>query len=207
MLGLEHLRLFRAIALVAGAFILLVQAAGAQGLNPAAVIDSYERAWAEQDIDTAQNLLADGAVITVIEARTRKLQGRDQIREFLQNGAPRALPILTTNRQIDGNTIIWSERTDGQLTAAGDLTVQAEIQNGKILSLVYRPGRMIRAAGNPITGSTTPESAGLALGAVFLFGVGLLSLVTSRSHVNAGSNLRGRLVHDLRHWRPRQLSS
>jgi hypothetical protein len=206
MFGLEHLRLFRALALVAGAFILLVQAAGAQGLNPSAVIDSYDRAWAQQDFDSAQSLLADNAVITVVEARTRTLQGRTQIREFLQQAAPQGLPILTSSRQIDGNTMIWSQRTDGQVVPATDLTVQAQVENGKILSLVYRPGRLIRAAGNPITGGATAESAGLALGAVVLFGMGLLSLVTTVSHVNAGSNLRGRLVRDLRHWRRRQAS-
>jgi hypothetical protein len=202
MFGLEHLRLFRALALVLGAFLLLVQAAGAQGVNPCAVIDSYERAWAQQDIDGAQSHLADNAVITVIDARTRSLSGRTQIREFLQHAAPPALPVLTSSRVLDGNTMLWSERTDGNVLAAADLTVQAEVQNGKIQSLVFRPGRLVQASGNAtMAGGTTPESAGMALGAVVLLGLGLLSLATCHSHVNSGSNLRGRLLRDLRHWR------
>jgi hypothetical protein len=40
------------------------------------------------------------------------------------------------------------------------------------------------------------------LAAVVLLGLGFLSLASVRSHARSGSNLRGRLMRELRHWRP-----
>ena len=59
MHGIERMRLFRAVALVGGAFLLLVHAAGATGVSPCAVVDNYERAWAHQDFDGALAQLFD----------------------------------------------------------------------------------------------------------------------------------------------------
>jgi hypothetical protein len=113
-------------------------------------------------------------------------------------------PMLTSARQVDGNTVTWSERTDvnGQLLSSADLSVQAVVENGKIRSLVYRPGTLVRRA-DGATSDMTAESAEAALAALVLFGLGLLSLATARSHSRSGSRLRGRLVHHLRGWRPR----
>jgi hypothetical protein len=199
----ERMRLFRALALVAGAFLLLVQAAGAHGLNPSTVVDSYERAWGQNDVDAALGHLADNAVITVQDARTRSLTGRDQIREFLQSAALRAAPVLTSSRQADGAKVMWSERLEGQVLNAKEVSVQALVKDGKIQSLVYRPGRMVgpQVAEAP-TGTT--ESASMALGAVLLLSLGLLSLATVRTRVRTSSNLHGSLHRDLRHWRRRR---
>jgi hypothetical protein len=203
MHGIDRIRLFRALLLVAGAFILLVHAAGAQGLNPSSVVDTYERAWARQDVDGALAMFADDAVVTLQDARTRTLASRRQIREFLETTHVGTVPMQTSPRQIDGGGMMWSERTDGQILTATDVTVQATVQNGKIESLVYRPGRLVRGSGQPAA-SSTPEVAGAALAALLLLGVGLLSLATVRQTVRAGSNLRGRLMTDLRHWRTHQ---
>jgi hypothetical protein len=206
MYGIERMRLFRALALVAGAFLLLVQAAGAQAVNPGAVVDSYERAWGQNDLDGALALFADNAVITVHDPRTRSLTGRQQIRDFLQTAGLRTAPVLTSSRQLDGNNVTWSERTEGQLLPAKDLTVQAVVKNGKIESLVYRAGRMVgtQVLGTP---NVTSESAGLALGAMLLLGLGLLSLATIRPAVISSSNLRGSLLRDLRQWCRRPTSA
>jgi len=194
------MRLFRTLALVAGAFLLLVQAAGAQGLNPLAVVDSYERAWAQHDVDGALAHFADNAVVTLHVARTRSLTGRQQIRDFMQSGSA---PVLTSNRQSDGAVVQWSERTeDSRFTTTRDVTVQAVVRDGKIQSLVYRPGRMVGAEA-PATSNITPQSAGLALGAVLLLGLGLLSLATIRPRVCSRSKLSGRLLRDLGHWHTR----
>ena len=82
------------------------------------------------------------------------------------------------------------------------LTVQAVVEDGKIRSLVYRPGTLVRGPGHSAT-EMTPESAATALAALLLFGLGLLSLASARSHHRSGSHLRGRLVRHLRGWRPR----
>jgi hypothetical protein len=199
---IERMRLFRSLALVAGAFLLLVQAAGAQGVNPSAVVDSYERAWGQSDVDAALGHFADNAVVTLQDARTRSLTGRPQIREFLQTAALKAEPVLTSSRQTDGASVVWSERTEGQFLAARDVTVHAVVKNGKIESLVYRPGRMVSPQ-TPAAPTVTFGSAGLAFGSVLLLGLGLLSLATVRPRVTSPSSLRGRLLRDLRHWRER----
>ncbi len=203
MHGIERMRLFRAVALVAGAFLLLVHAAGAQGVSPCAVVDNYERAWAQQDLDGALAQLSGDAVVTVHDPRARSLASREQIQEFLQYTAMRGAPILTSACQVVGNTVTWSERPDSERLNANDLTVQAVVLNGKIQSLVYRPGRLAQAQGSPATvDKTTSETAGTNLAALVLLGLGLLSLATAFPHVRSDSNLRGRLMRDLRHWRP-----
>jgi hypothetical protein len=197
---IERMRLFRALALVAAAFLLLVQAAGAHGLNPATVVDSYERAWGQNDVDAALGHFADNAVVTVQDARTRSLTSREQIREFLQSAALRAAPVLTSSRQADGGRLMWSERIEGQVLSAKEVSVQALVKDGKIQSLAYRPGRMVGAQA-PTAPTVTTESASMALGAVLLLGLGLLSLATVRTRVRTSSNLHGSLLRDLRHWR------
>jgi hypothetical protein len=206
MHGIEHMRLFRSVALVAGAFLLLVHAAGAQSVNPSSVVDTYARAWGQRDVDVALSLFAEDAVVSLQDAHARVLGNRDQIREFLQEATLKPAPQLTSPRQVDGNIVRWNERTEGQVISVSDVTVQAVVQNGKIQSLVYRPGRMVRPPGDVPMSESTLESAGLALGSVVLLGLGLLSLATVRSRVRSGSQLRGRLLSELRRWPHREAS-
>jgi hypothetical protein len=199
MYGVERMRMFRTATLVSGAFLLLVHAAVAQSVTPSALVDSYERAWGHQDVDAALALLADTAVVTVQDPTTRSMTGHAQIREFLQNAGLRRAPNLTTARQVDANTVVWSERIEAPALSATELTVQAVVEDGKIQSLVYRPGHLIRAAGSPAD-TATPESAAAVLAALLLLGFGLLSLASVPSRVRSGSNLRGRLMADLGLW-------
>jgi hypothetical protein len=199
MYGVERMRMFRTAALVSGAFLLLVHAAAAQSASPSALVDGYERAWGHQDVDAALALLADNAVVTVQDPTTRSMTSHQQIREFLQNAGLRRAPSLTTARQVDTNTVVWSERIESPTLNANELTVQAVVEDGKIQSLVYRSGHLIRGAGSPAD-TATPESAAAVLAALLLFGCGLLSLAGVRSRVRSGSNLRGRLMADLRLW-------
>jgi hypothetical protein len=200
--------LFRALVLVVAASVLLVHAAHAQGGNPSAVILRYEDAWGQRKVDAALAEFADNAVITLHDARTRTLSGPYQIREFLEGAGLSAPPTLTSNPTVDGNTVSWSERTEanGQVLSSAELTVQAVIEDGKIKSLVYRPGRLVRSpsggAGHAAT-EMTPEAAATALAALVLFGLGLLSLATARPRSCSGSHLRGRLVRHLHGWQPR----
>jgi hypothetical protein len=202
MPSLDRMPLFRALALVAGAFVLLVHAAYAQGTSPGAVIYGYEYALGQQDINGAVGQFADDAVVTLQDARTRSLRGPDQIREFLMGAGFQGAPVLTSNRHVDGSAVTWTERTErpGEVLSGSDLTVQAVVRDGKIQSIVYRPGTLVLAAG-PGT-EVTPESAATALLALLLLGLGLLSLATVRPHVRSGSRLRGRLIRNLRRARP-----
>jgi len=201
MHGIERMRLFRALALVAGAFILLVHAAGATGVSPCVVVDNYERAWTHSDFAGALAQLADGAVVTVHDPRERSLATRLQITEFLQYTAIRGAPILTAPCQVAGNTVTWSERPDSQAANVNEVTAQAVVANGKIQSLVYRPGRLVQSPQPPLADQVVSESAGLNLAALVLLGLGLLSLATVIPHGRSDSNLRGRLLRELHHWR------
>jgi hypothetical protein len=196
----ERLRIFRALALVTGAFVLLVHAAGAQGVSPCAVLDNYERAWGQQDVDGAMAVLADNAVITLHDSRTRTLSSREQIREFLQTTQVRGAPQLTTTRQVDSSTVTWSEHIDGQVLNGPELTVQAVVQDGKIQSLAYRPGKLVRNP-DPVIADAPPQMGGNVLAALILLGLGLLSLASAPLQQTSGSNLRGRLMGDLKVWR------
>ena len=168
-------------------------------MTPAVVVDSYERAWGLQDVDVAMALLADDAVITFQDPRVRSLTTHQQIRDFLQGAALQGAPALTTNRQVDANQVVWSERLEGHVLNTAEVTVLAVVEDGKIQSLLYRSGSLVRGPGSP-SGAATPEWAGAVLAAVALLGLGLLSLASVRTHVRAGSNLRGRLMADLRLW-------
>src|SRR4051794_19069377 len=166
MPGIDVLRFIRALALVGAAFVLLVNSASAQGLSPAAVVESYERDSSQQNFQAALSRLGDSAVVTVYGLRTRKLTGRDQIRDFLAESTGKPAPSLTSMRHVDGNTVIWTEHTAAtELTAARDATVQATVEGGKILSLEYRPGRTSQLAGSPAA-AISPGAAGLALGSL-----------------------------------------
>jgi len=195
----ERMRLFRTAALVAGGFLLLVHAAVAQRLTPAALVDSYERAWGQQDVDGALALLADDASITLADPREHALTNHSQIREFLLTAGLQHAPNLTTARAVETNTVNWSEHVDSLVFGGAEVTVQAVVAGGKIQSIVYRPGHLLPGAGSPAA-VATPETAGAVLAAMLLFGIGLLSLASVRSRVRAGSNLRGRLLADLRRW-------
>jgi hypothetical protein len=200
MHGIERMRLFRALALVGCAFLLLAHAAVAQSVTPCGIVDSYERAWGQQDLVGAQAQLADDAVIRLEDAHSRLLAGRAQIHDFLQGVGLQGVPVLTAGRRIEGDTVIWSERSDGQILNSPDVTVEATILNGKIQSLIYRPGTLVQTAGSPAN-DLSPVTAATVLGGVVLLGLGLLSLASVRQRVSSGSNLRGSLLRDLRHWR------
>jgi hypothetical protein len=199
MHGSERMRLFRASVLVAGAFMLLVHAASAHSVTPSVVVDSYERAWGMQDVDGALALLADDAVITFQDPRVRSLTRRQQIRDFLEGAGLQGAPALTMTRQVDANRVTWSERLEGHILSAAEVTVQAVVEDGKIQSLVYRSGNLVHGPADPVV-AATPEWAGAVLAAVALLGLGLLSLASVHSHVRGGSNLRGRLMTDLQLW-------
>jgi hypothetical protein len=204
MPGIDVLRFIRPLALVAAAFVLLVNSASAQGLTPAAIVEGYERESSQSDLQAAVNRFGDSAVVTVYGLRTRQLLGRDKIREYLEESSGKPAPSLTSMRHVDGNTVTWTERTAAtELSAARDVTVEATVDGGKIQSLVYRPGRSARLAGAPAT-SVSPGAAALALGGLLLLGLGLLTLATARQGTLSHSSLRGRLMLELASYTPRR---
>jgi hypothetical protein len=199
---IELFRLLRSVALVVGACGLFVQAASAQALNPCAIVASYERALNERDMQAALALFADDATITLAGPRSSSLSGLSQIQQFLRGGDPRSGAPLFYNRQVIGETVMWSERLAGLTSRATDQTIEAVVVHGKIQSLVYRQGTLVPDTGSP-GNELAPESASMVLEAEVLLGLGLLSLASVRTRVRSSSNLRGTLLRDLHQWRLR----
>jgi hypothetical protein len=196
----ELIRLCRGVALVAVACALFVRAAGAEGLNPCAVVSGYQRALYEQDFDGALALLADDATITLGGRTARLLTGSSQIRTFLRSGDPRSGGRLAANRRVLGNTVTWSEHIAALTSSTPDEPVEAVVVAGRIQSLAYGQRTQPADAGTPAS-DVTPEAATTVLGAEALLGLGLLSLATMRTRVRPTSTLRGRLLRELHHWR------
>jgi hypothetical protein len=196
----EFARLVRSVVMVMGALLLLAHSAAAQVLEPPNAVDTYERARADQNVEGALSLFADDATVHLDSPTTKTYVGQDQIRYFLQTNILEGLPELTSERSLVGNRLTWSERAHDALAGPIDLTVEAVVDRGHIVSLVYRPGRLSGAAESPSEGFEL-SSASLALAGVALLGIGLMSLSTVRSRPGSGSAMQGRLLAALSTWR------
>ena len=127
--------------------------------------------------------------------------GRDEIRGFLENINTEPSLLLIAPRHLADDSVTWSERVLDKRSGTLELTGEAVIANGKIASLVYRTGRLSTADGpSPALAVAPLLPAGMMIGGVALFGVGLLSLLTVRSQRASGSQLNGRMLAALGHW-------
>lgn len=187
--------LFLALLLLAGG----TRLASAQVMDPPVIVEAFERARNQRNVDAALAYFADDAVVRLVERGTVSFNGKSEIRRFLQNIGTRTPPLLTSNRHVVGNTVTWNERDQGQLQSTIDLSVEAFVQEGKIKSLVYR-------AAAPAVAPTRPEGPAL-LPAVFAFGavaglglilLGIASLAPRRRPTP--STLHGKLLSGLGEW-------
>jgi hypothetical protein len=201
MLLEERLRLAGALGLVLGALVLLAHAAAAQGMEPPAVVEVFTRARADRDLEVAMAQIADNAVMRVERARPRVLNGKQEIRQFFETFSAEPPAPLVPAHPLADDTVTWSERVVELRTGSLELTGQALVQNGKIVSIVYRTGREV-AADESSAGPARPlPAASMMVGGVGLFGVGLLSLATVRSRRASDSHLTGRMLAGLRQRR------
>jgi hypothetical protein len=198
----ERVRFFRAVALMAAAGLLMAYASGSYGVDPPRVVDSFSRAREQGDLDRALNHLAEDAVVRFERGRPQVVEGKSEIRDFLQVLDAASPPVVTvTPRQATEQSVTWSERS--QDDSARELTAEAVVESGKITSLVYRSGTLVAAESAEAT-SVTPLPTSAMLAGCVLFGVGIVSLLTLRGRGVSSSALRGRLVGHLRHWHRRR---
>jgi hypothetical protein len=172
----------------------------AQVMDPPVIIDSFERARNQKNVDAALAYFADDAVVRLVERGTVTFNGRTEIRRFLQNIGVRNPPTMTSNRHVVGNTVTWNERDQGQLMNAIDLSVEAFVQDGKIKSLVYR---VAAPAATDVRTADAPARlpAVFALGALAALGLLLLALASLGPRRRASSStLHGKLVSALGEW-------
>jgi hypothetical protein len=202
MLLEEFVRLARALALVIAALLLLAHAAAAQGMEPPTVVDAFARARVAQDVDATMAEFDDNAVVRVEHVRPRIMNGKQQIREFFNEVSIEAPTLLAQPRSTSPDTLTWNERVLEARYGTIDLTGQAHVENGKIVSLIYRLGRLTGEDSAATTSvSRVLSSSSMMTGAVGLFAIGLLSFATVRSRRASGSQLSGRMLAEMRHWR------
>jgi hypothetical protein len=198
----EPIRLFRALALIVGAGLLLAYATAAYAMEPPRIVDAFARARAERDLDAALSLFTDNAVVSLERGREQVFAGKTEIRHLL-TVLDLSAPLITASPAplaTSPNTITWSE--SDQQNPTRELTGEATIEGGKIARLVYRPGTLVPTQQVPTQNmSLVALSSGASMVAVVLFGVGLGSLVTVRPQRIARSALQGRLVRHLGSWR------
>jgi hypothetical protein len=207
MLLEEGVRLARALGLVVGALLLLAHAAAAQAMEPPAVVDAFARARGDQDLNAAVIQFAEDAVLRFDRGRTRQFNGKAEIRNFFEGMSAQPPTILVPARHQANDSVIWSEAVLDSRFGMLELTGEAIVQNGKIISLVYKAGRAPNDPELPASLAAQPlPSSGMMVGGVGLFGVGLLSLAGVRSQRASGSRLNGRMLTALRHWRDTSLS-
>ena len=198
----EFLRLIRALALVAAATLLMVHGAGAQGVgDPPAVIQAFEQARSDGNLEVALQQFSPGAVLKVDQGATRVFRGRDEIRGFLETLEPTSTLALTTGLHLDGQRVLWSEMVGAQSANPLALTGEATIADGKISTLTYRAGTLVAPQGQTSASAGGHCSAVMVLGALALLGLGLVSLVSVRSRRPSDSAMRGRQISALRHVR------
>jgi len=102
------------LAMLAGAGFLVASgviasmARAQPGVDPTAVITSFEMARNRQDLDAALTYFADNAVIT---QRNTAYSGKDEIRKYLETFTSRSRYVIVSDRHTSGNIVTWTERT------------------------------------------------------------------------------------------------
>ena len=182
--------------------------------DPIAVITAYEMARNRRDTETALSYFADNAVINW---RT-PFNGKDDIRKFLDTSATRSRFIVISDRHVSGNHVTWTERSggptgDSQLrapqgfsgagvaTASALTSVEAIVQDGKILSLSYTYGGQVARTDPSLDGrAQLPAALGLAAVIAVLLSVLMIASTGLRRPSPVTSSLHGRLMHSLQGW-------
>ncbi|HEY3058562.1 MAG TPA: nuclear transport factor 2 family protein [Chloroflexota bacterium] len=178
--------------------------AAAQVTDPPIIVEAFERARGQRNVDTALAYFADDAVVRLIERGTVSFNGKAEIRRYLQSVGIRTPPLVTSNRHVVGNMVTWNERDQGQLLTAIDLTVEAVVQDGKIKSLVYRVATPPALDTRPVEGPTRLPALFALAGVVVLGTLLLLAASLGPRRRAPGSTLHGKLMSSLGDWHPAQ---
>ena len=210
--------LLTAIA-VAGACIAIVAlvplrwarpAAAQAGPDPAVVVNGFEQARNQRDVDAALSFFADDATLT--DRTQRVYRGRDEIRGYFQQLAARGrgLTLATANVRVNGPEVSWAERPPTQNGGGFEIGVDAVIRDGKICSMVYSSTATVAQRLDPSLDGRSSFPALVGLMAVLLTLAGAAALVSAAGTGAAPgreSHLRGRLVAELGTWRADQRRS
>jgi SnoaL-like domain len=183
-------------------------AAAQAGPDPSVVVNGFEQARNQRDVDATLAFFADDATLT--DRTQRVYRGRDEIRGYFQQLAARGrgLTLTTANVRINGPQVSWIERPPSPNGGGFEIGVDAMIRDGKIRSMVYTASAAQRLDTNVDGRSTFPALIGLiAVLLTLAAAAGLLSAAGTGPVPGRGSHLRGRLVTELATWRADQRRS
>jgi hypothetical protein len=175
--------------------------------SPSLVVEAFERARGEGDVDAALGVFADTAVVTLQGRNRQSFTGPVQLRNYLQTIGTRFRIVMRSKPLVQGSTVTWTERD--QFTGdAIDATVVAIVSGGRIVALTYRDGQdaaprsVLAGLESPPQRAHVPSLAWpAALGAL---GMGLVAVVFGRPRRKAStSQLDGRLLAALKRQRDR----
>lgn len=110
--------------------------AAQEATDPLVVIEAYNLALQQGDVQAALDLFADDAVLTT---RTEQLAGKEQIRAWLERLVIQNARIDQTNFEVAGDTVTWQTtffRADLETLANTPLEAETEavVEEGKIQS-------------------------------------------------------------------------
>jgi hypothetical protein len=180
------------------------------GPDPSVVVNGFEQARNQRDVDAMLTFFADDATLT--DRTQRVYRGRDEIRGYFQQLAARGrgLTLATTNLRVNGPEVSWTERPPTQNGGGFEIGVDAMIRDGKIRSMAYSSTAIVAQRLDPgLDGrSSFPALVGLVAVLLTLAGAAALVSVSANGSVpGRESHLRGRLVAELASWRADQRRS
>ncbi len=131
--------------------------AAAASSDPADVVIAYDTAHKSGDIEAMLALFGDDAVI--VDRLGYVHQGRDEARRVIQISIGRSRGLGVTHRQVSGEHVSWIEPSATPLLTF-ETVVDAVVQDGRIVRLVYRNDQAVRAD-QPRPGNLLPALVGM----------------------------------------------
>jgi hypothetical protein len=185
-------------------------AAAQAGPDPSVVVNGFEQARNQRDVDATLAFFADDATLT--DRTQRVYRGRDEIRGYFQQLAARGrgLTLATVNVRVNGPDVSWTERPPTQNGGGFEIGVDAVIREGKIRSMAYTSTGTVAQRLDPNLEGRSSFPALVGLVAVLLTLAGGSALLSASGNGRAEgreSHLRGRLVAELGTWRADQRRS
>jgi hypothetical protein len=185
-------------------------AAAQAGPDPSVVVNGFEQARNQRDVDATLAFFADDATLT--DRTQRVYRGRDEIRTYFQQLAARGrgLTLATANLRVNGSDVSWTERPPGQNTGGFEIGVDAVIREGKIRSMLYTGTTSPAQRIDPNLDGRASFPALVGLVAVLMTLAGAAAVVSAAGSgpvPGRESQLRGRLVAELGTWRADQRRS
>jgi hypothetical protein len=201
----RHMRWLRAALATVAIFWLGGRVAAAQTMDAQAVVESFEQARANGDVDQALAAFADESVVMLQGRGMRSYAGAAQVRFYLETIGVKTKAVMRSAYRSDGVVVSWTER-DRDERQMMDVVGQAIVRSGRITSLTYRQTDAIGAADAPLRPISGREVPSIVWPSALGFG-GVLALTIAFAWPRrpaSRSELDGRMLESMRRSSPRE---